>query len=292
MVILTYEQYNEIQQFIQKFRGLSIDCNRELVNNFPQHNPDTLGSILAREVRQRLKQSHAKISARADGLLADYNKKVKTTGSLDVLLKMAVSLRIPPLSLCRIILLKRFPDTTKSEVSEMIRNPDLIKDSLLGANVGYCMYNENMEGPITDTIRRCIGEEYEVKLKHMARDVGLVFYDEGDLRRTGYDKTPDLKLAIPCLYKGRVVNWIESKASFGDMETHLGYLRDQLVSYGNRFGSGIVIYWFGYLDMIADCGENGDYITIVDNFPAPEELEFLRFNIPDVYKKRLEQAKS
>lgn len=42
-----------------------------------------------------------------------------------------------------------------------------------------------------------------------------------------------------------------------------------------------MIYWFGYLDMIADCAENGDFITVVDNFPAPEELEFLKFNIPD-----------
>ncbi|XP_053688084.1 CDAN1-interacting nuclease 1 [Sabethes cyaneus] len=292
MVILNYEQYNEIVQFIQNFRGLSIDCNRELVHRFPQHNPDTLGSILAREVRQRLKQSHAKISARAESLLADYNKQVQSTGSLNVLLKMAISLRFPPLSLCRIILIKRYPENTKSDVTEMLRNPDLIKDSILGANVGYCMYNENMEGPITDTIRRCIGEEYEVKLKQMARAVGMSFYDEGDLRRTGYDKTPDLKLAIPCLYKGRIVNWIESKASFGDMETHIGYMRDQLVSYGNRFGSGMVIYWFGYLDMIADYGENADYVTIVDTFPAPEELEFLRFNIPEDFKQEHEKIDS
>ncbi|XP_058460189.1 CDAN1-interacting nuclease 1 [Malaya genurostris] len=289
MVILNYDQYNKIQQFIHKFRGLSIDCNRKLVKEFPQHSPDMLGSILAREVRQRLKQSHAKISARADGLLSDYNKNAKTTGALDVLLKMAISLRIPPLSLCRIILLKKYPDKAKSDISEMIRNPDLIQDSLLGANVGYCIYSENMEGPITDTIRRCIGEEYEVKLKQMARDVGLVFHDEGDLRRTGYDKTPDLKLAIPCLYKGRVVNWIESKASFGDMDTHLGYVKDQLISYGNRFGSGIVIYWFGFLDMIADCAENGDYIIVVDKFPALDEFEFLTFNIPEVCRKEIDK---
>lgn len=280
MVILNYDQYSNIQQFIQKYRGLSIDCNRELIKEFPQHSPEMLGSILSRETLQRLKQSHAKISARAESLLTDYERKVKS-GALDVLLKMAVSLRIPPLSLCRIVLLKKYTSKTRSEVSEMIRNPDVIPESLLGANVGYCMYNENMEGPITDTIRRCIGEEYEVKLKQMARDLGMVFHDEGDLRRTGYDKTPDLKLAIPCMYKGRIINWIESKASFGDMESHQKYVRDQLVSYGNRFGGGIVIYWFGYLDMIADCAENGDFITVVDNFPSSDCLEFLKFNIPD-----------
>lgn len=289
MVILNYEQYSEIQQFINKFRGLSIDCNRELLKKFPQHSPETLGSILSREVQQRLRQSHGKISARGEDLLAEYNRKVKSTGQLDVLLRMSVSLRIPPLSLCRIILLRKYTDKTRSNVGNMIKNPDLIPDSILGANVSYCLYNENMEGPITDTIRRCIGEEYEVKLKQMARDMGMVFFDEGDLRRTGYDKTPDLKLAIPCMYKGRVVNWIESKASFGDMDSHLKYVRDQLISYGNRFGSGIVIYWFGYLDMIADCAENEDCVTVVDRFPGPEEFEFLKFNIPESCNKVLDE---
>lgn len=289
MVILNYDQLSEIQLFIHKFKGLSIDCNRELVKQFPQHKPEMLGSILSREVQQRLKQTHAKISARAEDLIGDYYKKVKSTGELDVLLKMSVSLRIPPLSLCRIILLKKYSDKTRAEVSEMIRNPDLIPESLLGANVSYCLYNENMEGPITDTIRRCIGEEYEVKLKQMARDMGMVFYDEGDLRRTGYDKTPDLKLAIPCMFKGRVVNWIESKASFGDMDSHLKYVREQLTSYGNRFGSGIVIYWFGFLDMIADCAENGDFVTVLDRFPGPEEFEFLKFNVPESCNEMLDR---
>ncbi|XP_039436899.1 CDAN1-interacting nuclease 1 [Culex pipiens pallens] len=292
MVILNYEQFSEIQQVIHKFRGHSIDCNRELVRRFPQHSPEMLGSILSREVQQRLKQSHSRISARAEDLLADYGRKIKSGASLDVLLKMSLSLRIPPLSLCRMLLLKKYSHKTKAEVSEMLRHPDIIPDSVLGANVGYCLYNENMEGPITDTIRRCIGEEYEMKLKQMAKDMGMVFYDEGDLRRTGYDKTPDLKLAIPCLYKGRAVNWIESKASFGDMDSHQKYVRDQLISYGNRFGAGIVIYWFGYLDMIADCAENGDFITVVDNFPAPEELEFLKFNIPDTCLEELNKPVS
>lgn len=147
--------------------------------------------------------------------------------------------RFPPYGLCRLLLneynfrgLSKKP--TKSELHEMLRNPTLIPDSLLAVNVSTCLYNDSRDGPISDAIRQSIGAEYELKLKQLATGAGLHFYDEEDLRRIGYDKTPDLKLAVPCLYKGRVVHWIESKASFGDMESHRKYVRDQLFSYSNR----------------------------------------------------------
>ena len=85
----------------------------------------------------------------------------------------------------------------------------------------------------------------------------VAFLNEEELRVRGFDKTPDVKLEIPvgeknyhgcvkctlliCSYyfflsaiDGQVINWIESKALFGDEEAHLGYLKEQLYSYWNR----------------------------------------------------------
>lgn len=116
----------------------------------------------------------------------------------------------------------------------MIRNPHTIPNLMFATNVLNCIYNDKSDGPITDLKRQAIGEDYEVRLKKLASDAGLEFHDEVHLRRYGYDKTPDLKLAVPCMYKGKVINWIESKASFGDMTAHRQYVNDQLASYGNR----------------------------------------------------------
>lgn len=58
--------------------------------------------------------------------------------------------------------------------------------------------------------------------------------DERALRQRGFDKTPDLKLEVPIAVDGHIVNWIESKASFGDEITHSKYLEEQFWSYRNR----------------------------------------------------------
>lgn len=189
-----------------------------------------------------------------------------------ILVRIATAERFSPISLCRILLAAEYADSPKFVCQEMLNNPNIIPDIHLAQNVMHCLYNDSYDGQMADIIRRSIGEGYEVRLKKLAADAGLPFHDEVYLRRHGYDKTPDLKLAIPCMYKGHVINWIESKASFGDLESHQRYVQEQLASYANRFGAGVVIYWFGYLDKVLECRENGHSILIADQFPDAEDL--------------------
>jgi len=57
-------------------------------------------------------------------------------------------------------------------------------------------------------------------------------------------------LKVPIIVDGQTVNWIESKALFGDEETHASYIESQLHSYWHWYGPGMVIYWDGFVEEI------------------------------------------
>ena len=95
--------------------------------------------------------------------------------------------------------------------------------------------------------------------------IGILFQPESEMRAAGYPKTPDALLAYPVEIDGHIVNWIESKALFGDSTAHATYSRDQYWPYYNRFGPGLVIYWFGFVDELNCDKERG--ILLMDCFP-------------------------
>ena len=101
---------------------------------------------------------------------------------------------------------------------------------------------------------------------------------------SGVSRTGDWCTAnIPIAVDGFIVNWIESKALFGDPEAHHGYLRDQLWSYLNRFGSGMVIYWSGF---VSSLDTNRSYgIMLSDRFPE----QFTRYK-PELVRAQANSA--
>lgn len=104
-----------------------------------------------------------------------------------------------------------------------------------------------------------------MKLQYYLKEKNISFRNENHLRSRGYDKTPDVKLEIPIAINGYVINWIESKARFGNEEVHKKNVKEQFSSYWNRFGQGLVIYWFGFLDNLNQPSEKR--FIILDHFP-------------------------
>lgn len=104
-------------------------------------------------------------------------------------------------------------------------------------------------------------------LNELLRSKHMCFETEEELRKKGKPKTPDVLFLIPMGLpdfgaEGHVVNWIDSKAMFGDLDTYADHL-EQIKGYVNRYGPGLVIYWNGCVSTL----QSNDMVAITDNFP-------------------------
>ena len=157
--------------------------------------------------------------------------------------------------------------TTK--ITKFLREPESVQsiDPILSNNLHYCCQNDFLTSPLSDQYRQRIGVEKEDYMHNRLREMNILFQSEAAMRAAGYPKTPDALLAYPVEINGHIVNWIESKALFSDGSTHQTYLREQYWPYYNRFGPGLVIYWFGYLEEINNEREKEKGILVMDRFP-------------------------
>jgi hypothetical protein len=75
------------------------------------------------------------------------------------------------------------------------------------------------------------------------------------------------------------VHWIDSKASFGDGRSHASQLEAQYRTYTNRYGPGLVIYWFGFLAGM----ENDAAVLLLEAFPGRDDLlQLPRLQVPQL----------
>lgn len=261
------------QAIVQELHSLrKRDCLAELQSCFPDVSELTLRSIIACErQRKTKKQFHHFMSAPAADEHYDYYVKCAESGEKPgFLLRYADEQGVTPGLMARLIIEKKHATEagppSKSAVSQMLRDSASIKDGTLATEVFMCVSSDDSYGPLADAKKCSVGLEYEIQLKTELAALGLTFADETVLRERGYDKTPDVKLEVPVIVDGAIVTWVESKAQFGDPESHQTYARDQYRSYWNRFGCGLVIYWFGFVDEISTGCDEG--FLIRDHMPT------------------------
>ncbi|XP_028839566.1 CDAN1-interacting nuclease 1 isoform X1 [Denticeps clupeoides] len=266
-------EYKTIAKFTDQLKPTRQSL-KLLKERFPHHSQSTLLSIFSLEYQKRTKRS---ISKHHDPDVIEsyyqrYLNEAKTRPSSPILLEMANEVDLSPSLLARVVVERFLQDqedgvsVSKQVVSSMLREPTLIPDVHLARQVEQCTVNDCCYGPLVDCIKHAIGHEHEVLLRDKLRERNLSFLDENQLRAKGYDKTPDIILEVPIAVEGHVVHWIESKASFGDDQSHRTYLNEQFWSYWNRFGPGLVIYWYGFIAEL-DCQRDRG-ILLKDCFPS------------------------
>lgn len=90
----------------------------------------------------------------------------------------------------------------------------------LESDIGKCIECDAVCGPASDLARQTAGREHETKLYDALSAAGIAYWSEDALRSRGFFKTPDARLQVPIAVNGRIVCWIDSKATFGDARTH------------------------------------------------------------------------
>ncbi|KAK3272094.1 hypothetical protein CYMTET_19594 [Cymbomonas tetramitiformis] len=202
--------------------------------------------------------------------------------------KISRSIDTPPIVVVRqLVTWLCFDDEKKPEISRCIKEPPRLltlptsarleamapRDAQhlklrLVADLEHCAAVDPLCSPYADTLRHSIGVEYEELLQRRLHGAGVPFRTEDDLRAEGRAKTPDVWFDVPIGVNGKVVNWIDSKASFCDDEAYIGKDEEQFKGYVNRYGSGMVIYWFGLIDDL----NAHPQIYLVDQFPAAGDI--------------------
>lgn len=286
-----------------------FDCLSTLCQKFPEEKAEVLRSILAQQHSKHVKITYSTNTKthKRNAIVKEYYDGVKSSKEIGVIEDIAVRNRFSSALTGRIILEHYIKsnhesgadseDTDnkakqKALISKLMRTPSLIQDLRLAQEIQYSTYADPLYGPNAECIKQGIGHEYEVILKEELRKRNIGFEDEDQFRAKGYDKTPDVKLIVPFSVNGIIINWIESKALFGDDEHHTNYLRDQLWSYWNRFGPGMVIYWFGFIDDLNTRKHKG--ILVSDSFPESISLMQPKFDwscVSDLQNLTLENSR-
>jgi Holliday junction resolvase len=126
---------------------------------------------------------------------------------------------------------------------ELLPDPRLKKELASASNADWCY------SPKAMVSQRERGNKVEDIVKEWLMKQGFEFEREKDLKKR-YKKTPDFLLKKPLNIEGERINWIECKASFGDAVEIRRNTKKQFLPYTNLFGTGIVVYWHGFIEDI------------------------------------------
>lgn len=202
---------------------------------------DLLYNILGRKIVRGVMRDFYKIKDKEGMLLKRWLKG-------ESFIKIAKSIHFPPVLTASFILQKK--GFTKRGVQRFITNPNLIGNNRMRKEMKEAVKEDFIYSPWATEIQGLNGKKAEEEINRWLRKRNVKFITEREAKFT-YEKTPDFLLRDkPIKIKGHTANWIESKASFGSPNEIKRNYKKQLKPYVDLFGSGVVVYWYGFVDDI------------------------------------------
>jgi len=260
MVVLSREIYTALKVALGVIISSGTVLSHDLIcDRFPDIDFNTIHSLYSQLLVREAKKKKTPLdlpTALAAPSSSGGNEKV-------TLCSLAASTSTSPYKLARTYL----AEVAHIEYSDFLNNPNLIEDENIRFDLLGCIADDPMCSTIVDIRKACTGRDFEEYLEYRLLDLNICFETENNLRLQGKPKTPDIVLLIPMTLdlgdeKSCLINWIDSKGMFADKGTFLEH-EQQLRGYVNRYGHGMVIYWYGYVDDIPVV----DNIHISDHFP-------------------------
>ena len=180
----------------------------------------------------------------------------------------------------------------RKKITALMRAPQSIPSPPLSRAVAEVVSRDPFVSPAVDAAKAEVGARYERHLERILEESGIHYVSEDSLRDLGAAKTPDVLLPVPLgvlhpvTGEALIVHWIDSKALFGDGETHAASVLPQTQSYVARYGPGLVVYWFGCEASLLAPGLGDGHVAAAPCFPTsyvlPASTDILTFARPAV----------
>ena len=161
------------------------------------------------------------------------------------ILDIAREWRFPPVLLGQMMLQELH--IPRKKVWQTFLHPETATDDRVRHEVEALVAADPIYSPRGMELQRERGRRGEERLYGWLERHGITYRTEKDLRGK-FAKTPDALLDRPIVFFGQKLQWIESKANFGDDVELRKNLRRQLAPYTEMFGEGAVVYWYGYVE--------------------------------------------
>ena len=233
MPVLTKDEYYFM------YDRLNSPKDVELMHNRMGYPYNMLFNILAKKVtRDTLKRFYI-IKGKSKHLVKLWEGQNKS------FLQIAKLYKFSPVLIAGFILQEL--GYSKKEIKLKLQNTDLIKDKRIKKEILKAIENDFVYSPASSESQAKNGSNTENLIGVWLKSKKVGFETEQESIAKGRPKTPDFLLKKQFNFNGNKLNWIESKASFGDVPEIRKNYKKQLGPYLDLYGPGAVIYWYGYV---------------------------------------------
>ncbi len=207
------------------------------------YHEDMLLVIYTHRITRNATRNFYKVKAKISRLLQEWEQGT-------TLFELAKRHDFPPVLMAYLVLMEK--GVGRKLFWKYVRNPSCISNKRIHRDIQEVVEKDYIYSPTGTDLQVKRGKDGEATMAFILDEYKIQYLVEKELRGVS-TKTPDFLLHKPLIVDGMVINWIESKANFGDLvEVRRNYTK-QLSPYVRLFGPGMVVYWFGCVDDAPQC---------------------------------------